>query len=229
MKIAFYDRDYNENKESANKRKEKLKNIAEEKNIKISKEYLDYNKEEKGFQLKKLLEDVGNKKIEMVLFTSLDRISRNDIEALKVVEAIEKKGTKCLFFENGLREIYDFEKKYITLQKKYMERRMAEEKFVRLNHNTINLESFSKYKGVALRVGDIVGSLNIKNILTINEENIGSSFKDFSDEQLSANVIPKDIRKNENNELEVIVDFKTNDDEYLFYDRLREFQDEEEF
>lgn len=63
MEDAIYDRDYNiGNDEIKNKRKEKLYEFAKQNNLNITREYLDYNFNEKGNMMNKLLDDIEKRK-----------------------------------------------------------------------------------------------------------------------------------------------------------------------
>ena len=77
MEDAIYDRDYNiGNDEIKNKRKEKLYEFAKQNNFNITREYLDYNFNEKGNMMNKLLDDMEKGKVRTVIFSSLDRIDK---------------------------------------------------------------------------------------------------------------------------------------------------------
>ena len=53
-------------------------------------------------------------------------------------------------------------------------------------------------------------------IMNNSNEILGQDFDDFYEEQLDVNVIPRRIEKNENNKLNVIIDFADEKDKNLF-------------
>ena len=101
MEDAIYDRDYNiGNDEIKNKRKEKLYEFAKQNNLNITREYLDYNFNEKGNMMNKLLDDIEKGKVRTVIFSSLDRISRNAIECSKILDRIENTGGSYIIIDS---------------------------------------------------------------------------------------------------------------------------------
>ena len=53
-------------------------------------------------------------------------------------------------------------------------------------------------------------------IMNNSNEILGQDFDEFYEEQLDVNVIPRRIEKNENNKLNVIIDFADEKDKNLF-------------
>lgn len=93
MKIdVMYDRDYNNiEKQTKELRKKFIYETAEKQNYKIEKEYLDYDVNEKGSKLKELMKDIEDGKIKTLIVRSMDRLSRDLMEALSIIDSIEKK------------------------------------------------------------------------------------------------------------------------------------------
>ena len=98
MEDAIYDRDYNKGENKIrNERKDKLYEFAKNNNIDIKREYLDYNRYKRGNMMNKLLQDIEDGKVGTVIFSSLDRVSRNSMECLNILKRIENAGGTYLF------------------------------------------------------------------------------------------------------------------------------------
>ena len=101
MEDAIYDRDYNKGENKIrNERKDKLYEFAKNNNIDIKREYLDYNQYKRGNMMNKLLQDIEDGKVGTVIFSSLDRVSRNSMECLNILKRIENAGGTYLFADS---------------------------------------------------------------------------------------------------------------------------------
>jgi len=219
---VMYDRDYNNIEEQTKElRKKFIYETAEKQNYKIEKEYLDYDVNEKGSKLKELMKDIEDGKIKTLIVRSMDRLSRNLMEALSIIDSIEKNGGQCLFIDRGLQKLSVFENgmmniamekynKELTINKKYK----TEEQILDESRFDIDL------KDKPIKIGNLLNHKNRGNIITEENDVLGFSFDDFSKEQLSVNVIPKRLEKDDEEYLNIIVEFEKEKDKEFFVDRI---------
>lgn len=113
-KDVMYDRDYSFDEQSKEFRKELLYETARREDYKIEKEYLDYNHYEKGSKLKELIQDIDNGQVSTLMVSSMERLSRDPIVALEIIEKVEKNGGQCLFLETKLEKIPNVQKEMIS-------------------------------------------------------------------------------------------------------------------
>lgn len=220
MKDILYDRDYNEqNEEIKKERRNKLYKIARQEGYNIEKEYLDYDKYNKGEKLKELEKDIEAGKVKNVIVSSLDRLSRNMPEAMHIIDKIERNNGHFLFLDTTLKEISTqeraFMKYFLESQRKSM---VIKRRFSR--DIEFNEELFNTIKDKPIKLGYLIGYVGKGNIITNNEEILGQEFDEFSPEQLEVKVIPQKIIKDEENYLNIVVKFEKELDKDLFKDRL---------
>lgn len=220
MKDILYDRDYNEqNEEIKKERRNKLYKIARQEGYSIEKEYLDYDKYNKGDKLKKLEKDIEAGKVKNVIVSSLDRLSRNMPEAMIIIDKIEKNNGHCLFLDTTLKEISTQERAFMKYllesQRKFMEIKRRFSRGIEFNEDL-----FNTIKDKPIKLGYLIGYAGKGNIITNNDEILGQEFDEFSSEQLEVKVIPQKIVKDEEDYLNIIVKFEKELDKDLFKDRL---------
>lgn len=220
MKDILYDRDYNEqNEEIKKERRNKLYKIARQEGYSIEKEYLDYDKYNKGDKLKELEKDIEAGKVKNVIVSSLDRLSRNMPEAMIIIDKIEKNNGHCLFLDTTLKEISTQERAFMKYllesQRKFMEIKRRFSRGIEFNEDL-----FNTIKDKPIKLGYLIGYAGKGNIITNNDEILGQEFDEFSSEQLEVKVIPQKIVKDEEDYLNIIVKFEKELDKDLFKDRL---------
>lgn len=220
MKDILYDRDYNEqNEEIKKERRNKLYKIARQEGYSIEKEYLDYDKYNKGDKLKELEKDIEAGKVKNVIVSSLDRLSRNMPEAMIIIDKIERNNGHCLFLDTTLKEISTQERAFMKYllesQRKFMEIKRRFSRGIEFNEDL-----FNTIKDKPIKLGYLIGYAGKGNIITNNDEILGQEFDEFSSEQLEVKVIPQKIVKDEEDYLNIIVKFEKELDKDLFKDRL---------
>ena len=220
MKDILYDRDYNEqNEEIKKERRNKLYKIARQEGYNIEKEYLDYDKYNKGDKLKELEKDIEAGKVKNVIVSSLDRLSRNMPEAMIIIDKIERNNGHCLFLDTTLKEISTQERAFMKYllesQRKFMEIKRRFSRGIEFNEDL-----FNTIKDKPIKLGYLIGYAGKGNIITNNDEILGQEFDEFSSEQLEVKVIPQNIVKDEEDYLNIIVKFEKELDKDLFKDRL---------
>ena len=239
MEDAIYDRDYNiGNDEIKNKRKEKLYEFAKQNNLNITREYLDYNFNEKGNMMNKLLDDIEKGKVRTVIFSSLDRISRNAIECSKILDRIENTGGSYIIIDSqDKKEDKLMMKMQLFIQECYKE--LAEKRLNKYKTKEEipmgNEENFNLIKDKKMPLGRLLLYAYNGCIVDNSNEILGQDFDDFHEEQLDVKVIPRKLEKNEDNKLDVVIDFASEKDKELFeeykyyeYDDLDEDNEDSE-
>ena len=220
MKDILYDRDYNEqNEEIKKERRNKLYKIARQEGYNIEKEYLDYDKYNKGDKLKELEKDIEAGKVKNVIVSSLDRLSRNMLEAMIIIDKIERNNGHCLFLDTTLKEISTQERAFMKYllesQRKFMEIKRRFSRGIEFNEDL-----FNTIKDKPIKLGYLIGYAGKGNIITNNDEILVQEFDEFSSEQLEVKVIPQKIVKDEEDYLNIVVKFEKELDKDLFKDRL---------
>lgn len=220
MRDILYDRDYNEqNEEIKKERRNKLYKIARQEGYNIEKEYLDYDKYNKGDKLKELEKDIEAGKVKNVIVSSIDRLSRNMPEAMIIIDKIERNNGHCLFLDTTLKEISTqeraFMKYFLESQRKSMAIKRRFSRGIEFNEDL-----FNTIKDKPIKLGYLIGYVGKGNIITNNEEILGQEFDEFSSEQLEVKVIPQKIVKDEEDYLNIVVKFEKELDKDLFKDRL---------
>lgn len=236
---VIYDRDYNDNNEIKSDRKIALKAISKDNGFKIDKEYLDYDKYNKGAKLKELLEDVKNNKIDSVIVKSTDRFTRNYNEMLSIYNCFKTNNVNLYLTNNE--QLNEFEDFYLNLMKifdQFYKKDVAKEMYMnKIAGKEISEKMFdTELKDKGIKLGYLLAYRNRGNIITETEDVLGYGFEDFSTEQLKVYVIQKEIYKDEEKYLNIVVDFAKEKDKELFADRLypeyddvEENEDDEEF
>ena len=231
MEDAIYDRDYNKgDNKIRNERKDKLYEFAKNNNIDIKREYLDYNQYKRGNMMNKLLQDIEDGKVGTVIFSSLDRVSRNSMECLNILKRIENAGGTYLFADSRDKKV---DKLMIQLQVFIQEhyKKLAEERLSKYKTEKEipmgNEENFNLIKDKKIPLGRLMLYAYNGCIMNNSNEILGQDFDDFYEEQLDVNVIPRRIEKNENNKLNVIIDFADEKDKNLFEEYVY-YEDEDE-
>lgn len=135
--------------------------------------------------------------------------------------ALKKNGGQCLFIDRGLQKLSVFENgmmniamekynKELTINKKYK----TEEQILDESRFDIDL------KDKPIKIGNLLNHKNRGNIITEENDVLGFSFDDFSKEQLSVNVIPKRLEKDDEEYLNIVVEFEKEKDKEFFSDRI---------
>lgn len=220
MEDAMYDRDYNNgNDEIKNKRKEKLYEFAKKNNVNIKREYLDYNPYKKGDKMKQLLQDIEDGKVKNVVFSSLDRVSRNTAECLNILNRIENVGGNYIIADSQDKKEDKIMMQFQLFMQEYY-KKLAEERLSKYKtENEIpmgNEENFNLIKDKKMPLGRLMLYAYTGCILNNDNEILGEEFDDFYEEQLDVKVIPRKLEKNENNQLDVVIDFADEKDKELF-------------
>lgn len=222
-KDVMYDRDYNSDEEAKISRKELVYNIAKKENYKIEKEYLDYNNYEKGSKLKELMKDIESGQVKTLIVRSMDRLSRNTAEVIDIIDKLEKNGGKCLFVNTGLKELPSMEKE---IMKFIAEKQKAEISRIRKYRNKeqiLNENTFDKeLKDKPIRIGNLLNHKERGSIITADYDVLGFEFDEFSNEQLEVKVIPKKLERDDEEYLNIIVEFANEKDKELFLDRIEQ-------
>lgn len=222
-KDVMYDRDYNSDEQAKESRKELLYETARKENYKIEKEYLDYNKYEKGSKLKELMQDIDNGQVQTLIVRSMDRLSRNTAEALEVIDKVEKNGGQCLFVDTGLKEISGVEKQIMKFIVEQERKELSRIRKYRNKEQILNEETFDiDLKDKPIRIGNLLNHKNRGNIITDEYDVLGFGFDEFSNEQLEVKVIPKRLEKDDEEYINVIVEFAKEEDKELFLDRIEQ-------
>ncbi|MBE5820509.1 MAG: recombinase family protein [Clostridiales bacterium] len=222
-KDVMYDRDYNSDEQAKKSRKELLYETARKEHYKIEKEYLDYNHYEKGSKLKELMQDIENGQVKTLIVRSMDRLSRNTAEALEVIDKVEKNGGQCLFIDTGLKKLSDAEKQIMKLMLEYERKELSRIRKYRNKEQILNEETFDiELKDKQIRIGNLLNHKNRGNIITDEYDVLGFGFDEFSNEQLEVKVIPKRLEKDDEEYLNIIVEFANEKDKELFLDRIEQ-------
>lgn len=222
-KDVMYDRDYNSDEQAKKSRKELLYEIARKENYKIEKEYLDYNHYEKGSKLKELMQDVESGQVKTLIVHSMDRLSRNTAEALEIIDKVEKNGGKCLLVNTGLKEIPNVEKQVMKFIVEQERKELSRIRKYRNKEEILVEETFDiDLKDKPIRIGNLLNHKNRGNIITDEYDVLGFGFDEFSNEQLEVKVIPKRLEKDDEEYLNIIVEFAKEKDKELFLDRIKQ-------
>lgn len=230
-KDVMYDRDYNSDEEAKRARRELLYEIAKKENYKIEKEYLDYNNYEKGSKLKELIQDIENGKVGTLIVRNIDRLSRDPSVALEVIDKVEKNGGQCLFLGARLEKMPNVQKEMYYYINEMYKRELSIRRKYKTKEEILKEETFdTELKDKPIRIGNLLNHKNRGNIITKEYGVLGFSFDDFTREQLDAKVIPKKLERDDEEYLNIIVEFAKEKDKELFADRILvdEFSEDEE-
>lgn len=216
-KVVIYDRGYNnETAEFKNNRIKNIEKIASDANIVITGIYLDYDKNNKDKELKQLIKDAKDGKIETVIVNSLDRFSSDFIKTIDVLDTFKYSGVQCLFADIGLKPLSEEEKtlikRIVQLQEKIWK------KHIRISRNGSKDidEVFNKIQNKKIKLGNLLTYKNKECVVLNTGENLGKEYERFSDKQLETLFIPKKLEKTEDNKYDIIVEFAREKDKDLF-------------
>lgn len=188
--------------------------------------------------MNRLLEDIKERKVGTVIFASLDRISRDAKECLEILNKIENAGGSYFIADSQDKKA---DKLMIQIQAFFQEqyKKLVEERLNKYKTKEEipmgNEENFNMIKDKKMPLGRLLLYAYSGDILDDTNEFLGDSFDAFYDEQLDVNVIPRKLERNEDNKLDVVIDFASEKDrevfekyEYYEYEELDEDNEDSE-
>ena len=231
-KNIIYDRDYNVGTEKIRKeRVEKIKEKASKMNIYITDTYLDYDKNNKGIQLKKLLdvEELEKEKIDTVIVYSLDRISRNLREVYNILGKLDRYKVECLVYDMEMKSISSVDRTMMLILDKTIKREELKQARYEKNGRYEIDKVFSEIQFKKKKLGNLLCYKNQNGVKLDTGECLGEEYNNFSDEQLDTAFIVTGLDKSEENKFEIIVKFAKEEDQDKFEDVLYPYKDYYEY